>query len=93
MKAFLLAILDTLTAALGVSAVLCLVALIAGACAKRPHLTRENLPETLPDCSALYHWKGFPLVRSGPFGDRAVVCLQKADGTFAWFETSFKEVK
>lgn len=70
-----------------------IVACMAGSCAAKKRLEISNLPETLPDCSPLYHWKGFPLLRNGPFGDRAVVCLQKADGTFAWFETQFKEVK
>ena len=70
-----------------------IVAYMGGACAARNRLSIPNLPDTLPECSSLYHWKGFPLLRNGSYGDRAIICLQKADGTFAWFETPFKEVK
>lgn len=69
-----------------------MVSFVGSACTPT-HLRSVNLPDTLPACSSLYHWRVFPLLRSGPFGDRAIICLQKADGTFAWFETPFEEVK
>lgn len=71
----------------------CLMVLGALGCTKHSPLATSNLPDTLPACSPLYHWRVFPLLRSGPFGDRAIICLQKEDGNFAWFETPFEEVK
>ena len=66
---------------------------VVGCATPRPRLTLEKLPDGFPECIEEFHYDPVTLRGKGPFNDRQLFCLQKGDGTYAWFELVMLEVK
>ena len=71
-----------------------ITALIAALFMAASTLTKETLPDNVPDCDEDYYTNGGRVDgKKGVSKDRMIGCMKNAGGEYAWFEIMTREVR